>query len=323
MRRREFIAGLGSAALWAERARAQQAGKLARVGILSLGAGPTPNFAGLQNGLRKLGYVEGQNLIMFYRWAAGRREQLTELASELLQLQAHLFVSNSTEAVAAVRAISDTVPIVMLGLSDPIGGRVVASLTRPGGSTTGVTLFSTELAGKRLELLREVVPRLESVAILAERDHSPSATLVEQTRAAAEALGVALKIIEARPEEITQAFRSIGNERADALIVQSSAAFTAYMRQIGDLAISYHLPTIHEQKALVENGGLMSYGPNFGALGERAADYVDRILKGTKPADLPVEQPTRFELVINMKTAKALGLTIPETLLATADQVIE
>jgi putative ABC transport system substrate-binding protein len=322
MQRREFIAGLGAAA-WSVAARAQQPGRLVRIGFLSGGAGPNPNVFGFQHGLRQLGYVEGQNLVLIYRWAAAQRVRVVDLARELLDLNVDVLASHTTEAIAAIRSLSTTIPVVMTAISDPIGNGLVASFARPGGNTTGVTLFSNELAGKRLDILNQLVPRLTRVAILAERDRLPTETLVSETQAAAQALRVALQTFEVRPDEIVEALRSIDKERADAVIVQQNLSFTPHLRQIADLAISYRLPTVHPTREFVEAGGLLAYGPSLFALGERAAWYVDRIFKGTKPADLPVEQPTKFELIINAQTARALGIEVPETLLVQADEVIE
>jgi putative tryptophan/tyrosine transport system substrate-binding protein len=324
VKRREFITLLGGAAgTWPLIAAAQQAGKLVRVGFLTLNSGPSANMEGFERGLRQLGYIEGQNLVLMYRWAAERKDRLADLARDLLRLNVDVFASNTTEAIIAIRTVNKTVPIVMTAISDPIGSGLVESFARPGGNTTGVTLFSTELAGKRLGLLKDVVPRLMRVAILAERDHPPTATLVSETQAAVQALGLKLQVFEVRPADITETFRSIATADANALIVQQTATFNAYLRQIADLAISYRLATVHPIRTFVEVGGLMAYGPSIFALGERAAWYVDRILKGTNPADLPVDQPTKFELIVNLKTAKALGLEMPPTLLASADEVIE
>ncbi len=324
MRRREFITLLGGmVAAWPLGARAQQTAKLARIGFLTLATGPTPAIRGFQHGLQQLGYVEGQNLVLIYRWAAGRREQLADLASELLQLNVDVIASNSTEAILAVRDLNKNTPVVMVSISDPIGNNLVAGFARPGGNTTGVTLFSTELAGKRLELLKEVVPQLARVGLLVQRDHPPTATLITETQAAAQALSLALQVFEVRPEEIIEGFGSMEKDRPDALIVQQTTSFTIHLQQIADLANSYRLPTVHQAGEFVQAGGLLALGPNIFALGERAAWYVDRILKGTKPADLPVEQPTKFELAINLKTARVLGLTVPPTLLSLADEVIE
>jgi len=245
------------------------------------------------------------------------------LARELLELKVDVLASHTTEAILAIRNLNTTIPVVMTAISDPIGNGIVASFARPGGNTTGVTMFSNELAGKRLAMLKEFVPQLSRVAILAERDRPPTATLVSETQAAAHALRLALKIFEVHPEEITETFQLIGKERPDALIVQQNLSFTPYLRQIAELAMSYRLPTVHPTREFVEAGGLLAYGPSLFALGERAAWYIDRILKGTKPADLPVEQPTKFELILNLRTAKALGLQVPTSLLSTADEVME
>jgi putative ABC transport system substrate-binding protein len=324
MKRREFITLLGgAAAMWPLVARGQQAGRLVRIGFLSGGAGPNPNVYGFQHGLRQLGYVEGRNLVLIYRWATAQRASVVDLSQELLELNVDVLASHTTEAIAAIRSLNAAVPVVMTAISDPIGSGLVASFARPGGNTTGLTLFSNELAGKRLEMLGQLVPQFRRVAILAERDRPPTATLVSETQTAAHALNLALQTYEVRPEEIAEALRSIGQERADAVIVQQNLSFTPYLRLIADLAISYRLPTVHPTREFVEAGGLLAYGPNLFALGERAAWYVDRILKGTKPADLPVEQPTKFELILNLKTAKALGLQVPPSLLATADELIE
>jgi len=324
LRRRDFMTLLGgAAAAWPLAGHAQQVSKLARIGFLSFASGPNPNIDGFQRGLRQLGYVEGQNLVLIYRWAAGRRERLVDLASELLELNVDLVASHSTEAITALRSLNKTVPVVMTAISDPVGNGLVASFARPAGNTTGVTLFSNELAGKRLDMLKEVVPQLARVAILAERDRPPTETLVSETQAAARALSLALQIFEIRPEEIAEAFELMDKARPDALIVQQNLSFTVHLRQIAELAINRRLPTVHPTREFVEAGGLLAYGPSISSLGERAAWYVDRILKGTKPADLPVEQPTKFELIVNLKTSKALGLAVPPSLLATADEVIE
>jgi putative ABC transport system substrate-binding protein len=309
--------------MWPLVARGQQAGRLVRIGFLSGGAGPNPNVYGFQHGLRQLGYVEGRNLVLIYRWATAQRASVVDLSQELLELNVDVLASHTTEAIAAIRSLNAAVPVVMTAISDPIGSGLVASFARPGGNTTGLTLFSNELAGKRLEMLGQLVPQFRRVAILAERDRPPTATLVSETQTAAHALNLALQTYEVRPEEIAEALRSIGQERADAVVVQQNLSFTPYLRLIADLAISYRLPTVHPTREFVEAGGLLAYGPNLFALGERAAWYVDRILKGTKPADLPVEQPTKFELILNLKTAKALGLQVPPSLLATADELIE
>jgi putative tryptophan/tyrosine transport system substrate-binding protein len=269
MKRREFISLLGGAATWPLAARAQQAGRLVRIGFLSGGAGPNPNVYGFQHGLRQLGYVEGQNLVLIYRWAAAQRAPVVDLARELLDLNVDVLASHTTEAITAIRNLNTDIPVVMTAISDPIGNGLVASFG-PGGNTTGVTLFSNELAGKRLAMLNQLVPQLKRVAILAERDRPPTATLVSETQTAAQALRLALQTFEVRPEEIAEALRSIEQERADAVIVQQNLTFTPHLRQIADLAISYRLPTVHPTREFVEAGGLLAYGPSLFALGERA-----------------------------------------------------
>ena len=324
MRRREFVKLVSGAALaWPPAAHAQQPAKMHRIGFLTLSSGPSPSTEGFQRGLSQLGYVEGQNVIILYRWAAGRKDRLVDLAKELLQLKVELFASQSTEAIAAIRSINETIPIVMTGISDPIGNKLIASFARPGGNTTGVTLFSTDLATKRLGLIREVVPNLSRVAVLVERDHPPTTTMIKETQAAASAMQIELQVFEVRPEQIRDAFKSMERARLDALIPQQTATFNAYIKEIADLALDARLPSVHENREYVRAGGLMAYGADIFTIGEHAAYYVDRILQGTNPADLPVEQPTKFVLSLNLKCAKTLGVTVPAALIATADEVIE
>jgi putative tryptophan/tyrosine transport system substrate-binding protein len=324
LRRRKVLTLIGGAtAAWPLAAQAQQPARLARVGFISLGVGPSANTEGFQQGLQQLGYVEGQNLVLIYRWAAGRIDRLADFARELLTLKVDLFAIPSTEAIIAVRNINKTIPVVMLAAGDPIGSGLVASFARPGGNTTGLTLYSAELAGKRLELLKELVPRLARVALLTQRDNPPRMILIEETQAAAKALRIEVQVLEVRPDEIAAAFRAMDQAPPDAVIVQQTASFNAYLRQIAELAASRRLPTVHQAREFVEAGGLIAYGPSLRALGQRAAWYVDRILKGTAPADLPIEQPSKLELVLNLKSARALGLELPPMLLARADEVIE
>jgi len=268
MRRREFITLAGSAAAaWSLAARAQQPEKMHRIGFLTLSSGPSPSMEGFQRGLSQLGYVEGQNVIIIYRWAAGRKDRLVDLAKELLQLKVDLFASQSTEAIIAIRSINETIPIVMTTISDPIGNKLIDSFARPGGNTTGVTLSSTDLATKRLSLLKEVVPHLSRVAVLVERDHPPTATMIKETQVVAGGMQIELQILEVRPEQIRNAFKSMERARADALIVQQTATFNAYTKEIADLALESRLPSIHESREYVRAGGLMAYGPDIFALG--------------------------------------------------------
>ena len=325
MNRREFITllGGGAAVAWPLIARAQQPRNVARIGFLALATGPTPAIRGFQHGLQQLGYVEGQNLVLIYRWAAGRRDRLAEFGERIASVECRRDCLEQHRSNPRRSRAQQEHSVVMVSISDPIGNNLVAGFARPGGNTTGVTLFSTELAGKRLELLKEVVPQLARVGLLVQRDHPPTATLITETQADVQALSLTLQVFEVRPEEIIEGFRSMEKDRPDALIVQQTTSFTIHLQQIADLANSYRLPTVHQAREFVQAGGLLALGPNIFALGERAAWYVDRILKGTKPADLPVEQPTKFELAINLKTARALGLTVPPTLLSLADEVIE
>lgn len=309
-------------------AAAAEAQSIARIGFLELTPAPqpvTPWRQALLQGLADLGYVEGQNVVYVNRWAGGREDRLHGLAAEILKTKVDVITSTSTEAIIALRALNKTIPIVMSPVSDPIGNGLVVSFARPGGNVTGVTLYSNELAGKRLELLRQVAPKITRVAVLAQRDHPPTATFISETEAAAHTFGLQLHVLQVRaePEDITRAFTSMIKERDGGVIVQQTGSLNAHMRQMADLATRHRLPTVHASRLFAESGGLLAYGPSLPALGYRAATYVDKILKGAKPADLPVEQPTKFEFVINIKTAKALGLTIPSPLLLRADQLIE
>jgi putative ABC transport system substrate-binding protein len=305
-----------------------EAQSVPRIGFLELTAAPrsvTPWRQGLLQGLADLGYVEGQNVVFENRWAEGREDRLPDLAAELLRSKVDVVTSASTEAIIALLGLSKTIPIVMAPISDPIGNGLVASFPRPGGNVTGVTLFSNELAGKRLELLRQVAPKITRLAVLAQRDHPPSATFVKETEAAARALGFRLHVVQTRAtsEDIAKAFTSMIKERDGGVIVQQTQSLNAHMPQLAELATRNRLPSVHASRLYAQNGGLLAYGPSLSTLGYRAATYVDKILKGVKPADLPVEQPTKFEFVINMKTAHALGLTIPPALMLMADQLIE
>jgi len=268
--------------------------------------------------------VEGRNLIIEYRWAVGRQERLPELAAELVRLKVEIIVTAVTPAIEAAKRATSTIPIVMAAVADPVGSGLVVGLARPGGNVTGLTALSTDLAGKRLHLVRELVPKATRVTVLALRGTSATKLLLEEMRAAAQQLGVQLVGQEVKEAgDLPSAFAAMLRERAQALIVQASPLSGDNARRIAELAAQHRLPAMYEVRSSVEAGGLVSYGPSFSEMFRRAAFYVDRILKGAKPADLPIEQPTKFELVINMKAAKALGLTIPQALLARADQVIQ
>ena len=307
---------------------APPAGKLHRIGRLSPGF-PRPDrdppVDAFRQGLRELGYVEGQNLVIEYRGAEGKDERLPDLAAELVGLHVDVIVAVAPTATRAAQHATHTIPIVMTGTGDPVGAGFVASLARPGGNITGLSLMMPELPGKRLELLKETVPQSTRVAVLANPAFEVSKLYLNNLTLAARALGLQLHVVEVRrADELDTAFAAMTREGADALIVLSDPALMdPLLGRVTDLAATHRLPAMYNWKMYVEAGGLMSYGPSLPGSHRRAATYVDKILKGANPADLPVEQPTKFELVINLKTAKALGLTIPLSLLGRADEVIE
>ena len=301
---------------------AQQAERAARIGFLGAGSPSDPLVAAFNQGLRELGYVEGRNISIEYRWVV-TSEQLPSLAADLVRLKVDLIVASSQGAVAAKKATS-TIPIVMPIITDPVRLGLVASLARPGGNATGFATQNDELPGKWMELVKETLPRVSRVAALFHPTYDGGVQL-KASEAAARSLDVRLQTLKAeRPDDFVKAFAEIQKNRAEALIVSSSPLFSAQRARLVEFAAKHRLPTIYHQKEfVVGSGGLMSYGPDFRDLFRRSATYVDKILKGAKPADLPVQQPTRFELVINLKTAKALGLTIPPSVLGRADQVID
>jgi len=308
---------------------AQPRGKVVRIGVLAPGF-PQPPLASLRQALRELGYVEGQGVALVERFAEGRYDRLPELAAELVRAKVDVILALSTPGALAAKSATGTIPIVMLGVGDPIKSGLVAGLARPGGNITGVTFFAGELSAKWLELLKQAVPGAARIAVLlnpanpAVNPANPDRALdLRETELAARALGVQFQILEARdPAELDGAFSAMAQERAAALFVVADPMFFGHRSRIADLAAKHRLPTIFASRGFVEAGGLMAYAPNVDEIYRRAAAYVDRILKGAKPSDLPVEQPTRFELVINLRTAKALGLTIPRSLLVRADEVI-
>jgi len=310
-------------------ASAQPAGKVYRMGYLSTGSGSATYrrpLEALRQGLRELGWVEGQNIVIEYRYAEGRIDRLPGLAEELVRLKVDIIVASPTPSALAARDASRTIPIVGLSLTEPVALGLVASLARPGGNVTGVTYsVDTDIFGKQLELLKEAVPKVRRVAVLSNPTGSPAYPLtMSNVKAAARSLGLQLQLHEARePGEIDGAFVAMAKERAVALLVFGDPMFFVHRGRLANLALKNRLPSMSTQWQWVEAGGLMSYGPSLPDQWRRAATYVDKILKGAKPADLPVEQPTRFELVINLKTAKALGLTIPQSLLLRADEVIQ
>jgi len=327
MRRREFIALLGGAtaasAAWPLAAGAQTPPKIPRVGFIA-GASATGSFVGaFRKGLRELGYMEGQTIALEVRYAEGRLERIPELVAELVGLKMDVLVVGTSQAALAVKKATGTIPIVMIG-ADPVGLGVVASLARPGGNVTGLSAFNEEIIGKRLELLKELVPGLARLAVLRNPMMAAHATFWQETEVAARKLGVALQPLEVLgPEDFEVAFGAATRGNAQALIAFDDTLTLAHRPRIVTLAASSRLPAMYGFREFPDDGGLMSYGTSFVVLFRRAATFVDKILKGAKPADLPIEQPTKFELVINRKTANALGLTVPPTLLAQADEVIE
>jgi ABC-type uncharacterized transport system substrate-binding protein len=307
-------------------AEAQQRTKVPRIGYLgayspSAGALLLDAF---RQGLRELGHVEGQNIFIDYRWAEGRPDRLAALAGELTDLRVDVIVTHSNAAVAAVQRATRTIPVVVAVMGDPVGSGFVASLARPGGNITGLSTLAEGMAGKWVELLTEAVPKVARVTVLAVTQTPAHRTSWTEVQAAAQALQLTLQRQEiVGPDEIEYAFASLIKGRAQGLIVLPHAVTLAHRKQIVGLAEKNRLPAIYPDRQFMESGGLMSYGTNFSDLHRRAAVYVDKILKGAKPADLPVEQPTKFELVINLKAAKQIGLTIPPNVLARADKVIK
>jgi putative ABC transport system substrate-binding protein len=309
-------------------ADAQQAGKAPRIGVLSL-TPPSDRphlLAAFRQRLRELGWVEGHNIVIDYRYAEGRVDRLPDLAAELVRLKVDLIVASAgTQAATAAKNATETIPIVMIFVRDPVGTGLIASLARPGGNVTGVSgTAGLEWVAKQLELLKETVPKIRRVAILSNPDNAYHQFAIKELNVAARSLGLHLQLLEARgPNEFDGAFAAMAKERVEALLVLSDAIFNSHRTRLADLAARSRLPAAYGVRDSVEAGGLMSYGPSILDSYRRAATYVDQILKGTKPAELPVEQPTKYELLINMKTAKALGLTIPQSMLLRADRVID
>ncbi len=307
-------------------AEAQQPAKVYRIGLLL--AGPisprTHLVEAFRQGLGELGYVEGQNFALVIRSAERGAEQLPDRAAELVRLNVDVIVAVTTPAVQAAQHATRKIPIVMVSIADPVATGFVASLVRPGGNTTGFSIISPELSGKRLQLLKEVVPRVSRIAVLFNPTDPGNALQMRETEAAARVLGVQLQALEVRSlNDLETAFQAAIKARAGATFTLDSSLFYTHRTRIVELAAKHRLPTIYGFREFVEAGGLMAYAVNLADMWRRTAVFVDKILKGTKPADLPVEQPTRFELVINLKTAKALGLTIPQSVLIRADQVIQ
>jgi putative tryptophan/tyrosine transport system substrate-binding protein len=322
MRRRDFVKSIAaSAATWPLAARAQQADKLPTIGFLGTEVS-SPFTAAFAERLSQLGWVEGRTVAIDYRWSEGRPERVAEFAAEFVQQKVDVIVAYGG-AVAALKRATAVIPIVFAIAGDPVGSGFVESLAHPGGNVTGLSLEQNDIASKRLELLREMVPNLRRLAIMFNADYPSSVRETGQVQAVARVLGLEVAPHEIRrAEDIAPAFETLKSQ-ADALFVVGDTLILANRTPIVTLALGARLPTIFDNRIIVQAGGLMSYGANFSALYQRAAEYVDKILRGAKPSDLPVEQPTKFDLVVNLKTARALGLTVPQTLLVAADEVIE
>ena len=330
MDRRMFVGGVaGGFLVWLVAARAQQPAKVPMIGMLLSGTAPSPGqpnplLDAFRGGLRDLGYIEGQNVLIEYRWSDGRDERFAELAKDLVRLNVAVIVTQATPAVQAAKAATSTIPVVMAFAGDPVGIGVAASLARPGANITGISSFDAALDGKRIELLKEAVPGLKRVAILWSANDAGMTLAVSRVEVAARALGLSVESLAVRePDALAGAFDLARSGQSKALIVTAQPFIQRHRAQILDLVAKYRIPAMYTLRGFVDAGGLMAYGPNLPDLFRRAASYVDKVLRGAKPADLPIEQPTKFELVINLKTAKALGITIPQSLLLRADEVIQ
>ena len=327
MRRRQFIAGVGAAAVVGPRGTwAQQPGKIWRIGMLDT-ASATLNAANIdafRQELRRLGYIDGTNLIIEYRSGAGRPERFPDLAAELLRLHVDLIITRGTPAVLAAKKATATLPVVMAAIGEPVETGAVASLAKPGGNVTGLSSFVTELTAKRVEIIRDFVSAVSRLALLDGMANGSVPAQWDETKRAAATFGMQSHLYDVRrPEDIEAAFNAMAAQHTDALLVGIDSVVIANRARVVELAAKQRLPAIYASREFVESGGLLSYGPHYGDLYRRAAIYVDKIFKGAKPADLPVEQPTKLEIVINLKAARALGMTFPPTLLARADEVIE
>jgi putative ABC transport system substrate-binding protein len=323
MRRREFIAGIGSAAAWPAVAQAQQS-VLPVIGFLSSQSADVVNTIPFFQGLKEAGYVEGQNAGVEYRWAENQPDRLPALAADLVRRRVAVIVAGGSEVGRAAKAATTTIPTVFITGGDPVALGLVASLNRPGGNVTGSAILTVELAPKRLQLLRELVPNSALVGVLADPTLSATPSMITSLQEAARTLGLQLIVVNARTDsDLKTAFATFSQQRVGAVLVGSSTFYNNHPEQLAALAARYALPAIFQYREFAMAGGLMSYGTSLGYSYHQAGLYTGRILKGEKPADLPVQQVTKLDLVINLKTAKALGLTIPETLLATADEVIQ
>ena len=327
MRRREFITlGGAAAALWPLAAHAQRPTPIPRIGFLGNSTADLEAHLvrPFREGLRELGYLEGLNIEIVYRWAEGQYERFPALIADLIGHKVTIIVTAGTPASLAVKKATTAVPLVMIAVGDPVATGLIASLARPGGNITGVTSISAEIEGKRLELLREVIPDLSHIAVLWNADSPVQVIQEEQTRTAAHQLGLRMLSLGVRNlREIDDAFEKMIEQRPRALFVLADRLFLHHRQRIMDFAAKQRLPGVHAYRELVEAGGLMSYGPSYADMHRRAAAYVDKILRGEKPGDLPVERPAKFSLVLNLKAAKTLGLTIPASFVLRADEVIE
>ena len=325
IRRREFITLVGGAAAWPVGARGQQAGKLPTIGYFgaSAAAAERSRTDAFVQRLRELGWIEGSTVVTEYRWGESRTERFPEIATDLVRLPVDIILATSTAAALACKQATAVIPVVFPLTGDPLGTGLVASLARPGGNITGLSNQAADLAGKRLEILREVAPGLRRLAVLANAEYPGRTSEIDDIQAAARTLGVDVVAFEIRrSEDIASVFDTF-KERPEALYVVGDTLMNSNRVRISTLAMSTRLPTIYVSREYVEAGGLMSYGANIAHQFRRAAEYVDKILRGAKPGDLPVEQPTKFDLVINLTTAKGLGITVPPSLLNRADEVIE
>ena len=327
MRRREFttlFVSMTVGGVWSLYARAQGTTKVWRVGMLETTSARSANVEAFRNALVQLGYVEGRNLIIEYRSDEGRIERFPALAAEMVGLKVDIIVTRGTPAVIAAGNATKTTPIVMAAIGEPLETGMVASLARPGGNVTGLSAFVTELTAKRIEIMRELMPQMSRIALLDNTDNRSVPPQWEEMKKAALALGIRPQLCDVhKPEDIEPAFNTAMADRADALSVGNDSVVIANRRQITELAAKYRLPTIYASREFVDAGGLLCYAANYSDLYRRAATYVDKIFKGANPGELPVEQPTKFELVINLKAAKALGIKVPYSLLARADELVE
>ena len=306
-------------------AEAQQPKKVPRIGFLSVtSSGQDPRLEAFRQGLREMGYVEGKNFTLEYRSAEGKFDRLPALAAELIRLNVDVIVTQGTPAAAAAKNATSTIPIIVSGGTDPVATGLVSSLARPGGNITGVTIMNEELAGKRLELLKETSPKVSRIGVLWNSANPGAAVVFKQTQSAAQELRLSLQSLEVQTvNDLQGAFEAATRSGVNGLALLATSPITDHLKLVADLAVKNRLPSIYDRSDFVEAGGLMSYGPNVPDMSRRAAIYVDKVLKGANPGDLPVERPTKFELVINLKTAKALGLTIPPVVMMRAEKVIK